>query len=755
MASPESSLSERGSVSPDRPISSRRDDLLGRAPFAASIARSVDQWAGKDSLVLALYGPWGSGKSSIKNMLLEQLSEAHPGVVSSIEFNPWQWSGHDVLADAFFKQIAQVLGKERDSKIAKARARMWRNYANYLHAVSAPIRRLGVAVGLLKVAGAGAVVGLLLRDSAVGAVSGFFVLFFGILALLAIGSDALAGVYRSRLESGDQSLPELKASLAASLRTMERPLLVVLDDIDRLSPVEMLNVFQLVKANADFPNLVYLLLFQRDIVEAGIGNILPGSGSDFLEKIVQVAFDAPALKQEQIDIVLTSRLTAATAGIDTVTGFDERRWVNLYALGLRPYFRTLRDVYRFSNIFAFQLGLFTNRGVLEVNMVDLIGLEVLRLFEPSVYGQIVNFRDVLLGGAVGGAGGDENRLARLMTLFSGVPETRRARAVAVVGQLFTPARWLLDGHGSGVGFGEGWLRELRVCSPGVFDRYFSVVLAESDISQASVRELLALTGDRARLAAQLQEFKREGRLEPALGWLDVMVERIDLVNAGPFVTAILDVGDDVPEPRGGPYLTLDLERRALLVVERFLGRLESRERARILEVAIRDAAGIVLGVEEVWRVTRRESRQGRDNEYLLEEGQVPALQQVCLERIRNFALTGRLEAVNRLKVILWAWREWAGADGPREWVDGLLSTHSGLLRFLRAAESTSTSQTIGEAAVTTHRKIDLDFVATFASIDTVVARAAALPDDALEADGAELVRLLCVAAAGGEEGGGS
>jgi len=59
--------------SADRPIRSKSEDLLGRSAFAESLAAVVEGWTGNDSLVVALYGPWGIGKTSIKNMVLENL----------------------------------------------------------------------------------------------------------------------------------------------------------------------------------------------------------------------------------------------------------------------------------------------------------------------------------------------------------------------------------------------------------------------------------------------------------------------------------------------------------------------------------------------------------------------------------------------------------------------------------------------------------------------------------------------------------
>jgi hypothetical protein len=63
------------------------------------------------------------------------------------------------------------------------------------------------------------------------------------------------------------------------------PILVVIDDIDRLTKDEIRLVFRLVKANGDFPNLIFLLLFQRETAELALNDISGDNGRLFLEKI--------------------------------------------------------------------------------------------------------------------------------------------------------------------------------------------------------------------------------------------------------------------------------------------------------------------------------------------------------------------------------------------------------------------------------------------------------------------------------------
>src|SRR5205807_6579293 len=132
--------------------------------------------------------------------------------------------------------------------------------------------------------------------------------------------------------------------------------------------------------------IVYLLLYQREVVERSLERVAPGEARAYLEKIVQVPFSLPPVERIRVERVLFAGLDAlvnAEAAIER--RFDQHRWQNLYAGGLRRYFVTLRDVRRFLSTLAFHVSVFRGTGTFEVNPVDLIALETLRVFEPDVY----------------------------------------------------------------------------------------------------------------------------------------------------------------------------------------------------------------------------------------------------------------------------------------------------------------------------------------------------------------------------------
>src|SRR5438552_4209258 len=115
--------------SPDKPIERREEDILGRRAFSESLARAISGWSGRESLILALYGAWGNGKSSIKNMVVDCLQSDSPSVLM-VDFNPWQLANRPTLSEAFFDELGVALGKgdlgsNRLKKSALARYRRW------------------------------------------------------------------------------------------------------------------------------------------------------------------------------------------------------------------------------------------------------------------------------------------------------------------------------------------------------------------------------------------------------------------------------------------------------------------------------------------------------------------------------------------------------------------------------------------------------------------------------------------------------
>lgn len=312
----------------------------------------ISRWRQRECLVIALYGAWGSGKSSVKNLILEKLAEEKYRL-APIEFNPWLAPGVEKITETFFTEIGVKLFGETDES-DKQRAAKWKRYADYLE------------IG-----------------SYVTAVTAPAIMEKGIRFL-----EGKAARQADSFEKKENSLQQMRKDLREAFRSLNTPIVIVIDDIDRLTEEEINLIFRLVKANADFPNLIFLLLFDRKTVETALDKISGEQGAAFLEKIVQVGIDLPPLSSDALSNVVFRGISEALEPLISENDFDRGRFSNLWIPGLSFYFQNLRDVNRFLSSFNFAVGAFSRNGVLEVNPVDLIAIETLRTTEPEVYGTI-------------------------------------------------------------------------------------------------------------------------------------------------------------------------------------------------------------------------------------------------------------------------------------------------------------------------------------------------------------------------------
>lgn len=336
----------------DRPINTREEDELGRSAFATSVARGIAARKGKESYVIGLYGSWGSGKSSVKNMILDALGKDEKFEASRpiiIEFNPWQCTDTQQLTQEFFRQIGDELGKN-ESHNGIARAEKWRQLGWYLSVGGDAVQKVATVAGFF---------GVPLME--------FVKRIAGATEKSGEASKAAADYL---VAQPSQSLQDLKSDLRGLMGELDRLVVIVLDDIDRLTAPEIALLLQLVKANGDFPNLVYLLLFQRDTVEASLNSIAPKeSGADFLEKIIQLGLNLPVIKPAKLFDLLNVELARILRAdydihcLKTPERFTLSEVMAEHGISsvledlLMPYFETVRDVRRFINALDFQAGL--------------------------------------------------------------------------------------------------------------------------------------------------------------------------------------------------------------------------------------------------------------------------------------------------------------------------------------------------------------------------------------------------------------
>lgn len=339
----------------DEPISSPEQDRLNRIQFAGHLADVLFKHEDSKCLIVALNGEWGSGKSSVLNLVegfLVKKRNADRDVVV-LRFNPWNASNLEQLTAMFFRELKpSIMGLDRKRRAKEDIAKL-----------------LDIFAGILTVA----------ELSPVG--NQYF----------RMGSALTQKVSGILKDTPKKTQEEIKRQLEQMLKGYAKRIFIIIDDIDRLDMDAMKLLFRLIRLNANFENTTYLLAFDRDLIEHVLEGDQPGHGREYVGKIVQVPINVPSPDEGLMTNILLDEL-------DTFVrewkgeGFDEGHWKELYLDGsLRKYFRSMRGVVRYVNGLRITYPLVSS----EVDVVDFMGLNLIRTFAPASYEMIRKNKDLL------------------------------------------------------------------------------------------------------------------------------------------------------------------------------------------------------------------------------------------------------------------------------------------------------------------------------------------------------------------------
>lgn len=735
----------------DRPITKVEDDLLGRSGFSADLANAMASWHGNDSLVVALHGDWGSGKSSIKNMALSRLNGITEKKPDVIEFSPWEWAAQDKITASFFQEISKSIGRTDKSESGKKLAATLKKYGRYLNTGETVVSGFSAALPTLfvlaTVVGVG---GNFSNEAWVSNVSTAILLVLGgWAAALKWGKGLLhklGGNAEETAKEKEQSLSEIRQELTDILLKRESPLIVVMDDLDRLTSSQLRMVFQLIKANLEFPNVVFLLLFQRDLVEDKM-NDGAQQGRDYLEKIIQVPFDIPRIETTRLHNLLFNKLDKIIEQDKLAENmFDSGRWGNLFHGGLKEYFDNLRSVYRYTSTLSFHFTLLKGKSAFEVNPVDLIAVECLRVFEPDVYKEIGRAKEIFTKNGSDRYGRSEESTS---TLVNGILEKasagKREPVKEIVKQLFPTIEWALGGTRYSGEFASTWLREMRICHPSNFDKYFQFSIPSGELSNSDLREMLDLTSDSERFSAFILSLKERGILKNALSQFESFTDEVPLNNASDYIKGILDIGDKIDHESTG-FTFFSSNTHAVRLVVWFLRRIDDlKVRGELLLNCFQSSSGISI-VEHILQADENR-REKSDADQILRDVEFELLKEEFVRKLDDMSINYPDELLNHEHLVsfLYRWKRWGDEAKVIDWLKVQTQSVEGCVSLLKKFVSKSSSQAMGDYVAKINTYIKLENIEEFLEIAPIQEKVCELDETNLDSESQEALRAFRVA----------
>lgn len=514
-------------------------DELGREPFAERIADALAGQPGDSSLVVGLYGPWGSGKSTVLDYVRRAIEERYDSQsVIFVKFNPWLYDSEQEVVRDFFATIARALGQSLENATAEAGRRL---------------KRLGEITKALSFGHAGGTV----TGGILGAIGSFLAPEYNLREL------------RERLES-------LLEDELMGLRGVR--IIVAIDDLDRTDAESIAATLRLVKLGAGLPRISYVLAFDEKFVVSALKAKYPvdsGDGTSFLEKIVQVPLHLPEADPSRLrEILLRDLMRLLGAHHVDLSPSEEYELQTALDTAVWPAVRTLRTGKRIMNAVAFAGPMMQGN----VRIVDLILLESLRTLYSDVYKYIGSHKRLATEWITSDDLRDVHR-AELEVALDALKVDDRGHCRQLLCTLFPQIAVLYSTRIDGSPENERWGREQRVCSPNYFDRYFLYSLPYGDVPDTDIDAVVHGTSPNA--GAALAELL--GAHSPKLV-VEKLIERgSTLTDAAALALAqtLCDVADKLPD-YGMALNPLATVSRAAYAVARLASRVNPEQRATVL-----------------------------------------------------------------------------------------------------------------------------------------------------------------------------
>tara|TARA_R100000005_G_C5001815_1_gene209119 strand:+ start:3694 stop:6195 length:2502 start_codon:yes stop_codon:yes gene_type:complete len=242
------------SLADDAPITELEDDDLSRSQSATKIASHIIATHPKKSFALAICAEWGSGKTSYINMIYDATFKEDKSVIW-IRFEPCLSQGNDHIIPDFLKEL--------ESALTPYNTKIGRTIRSYSKSVSA-LKNNNLIENLNEI---------------------------------------------STVFDRPDTIRHLYVSLNESIKSIDRKIIIDIDDIDRLDNQEIVEVLRLIRNTGNFNNTFYICAFDREYIVGALAGINPHKSSSYLEKIFQAEVRLPRFERSVLKDQLINKLT--------------------------------------------------------------------------------------------------------------------------------------------------------------------------------------------------------------------------------------------------------------------------------------------------------------------------------------------------------------------------------------------------------------------------------------------------------------
>ncbi|HID51452.1 MAG TPA: hypothetical protein EYP41_05380 [Anaerolineae bacterium] len=311
------------------------DDALKFSDFRPALEQILQ--TAETPLTVGVFGPWGSGKTSLMRMLRDKIESDGLDAQRTVWFTAWKYDQHEALWRAFIlrvldalyprepgegpreerailtepnenqKKLVQLLDKLEESvyqdvaweELGPRSIRWWQLLSSTGKAgteVAATVASGGLYPQIKKMLGG--------DDSPVDDIQK--------------AAEAISRETKTRQRRQLFHMEQFEEMFREAVRLIgdgQGRLIIFVDDLDRCLPEKAIEVLEAIKLFLEVPGTVFVLGMDREVIQRGIEaryggyfrqqiddrRELPIRGDTYLQKIVQIPFHLPALALADLD----------------------------------------------------------------------------------------------------------------------------------------------------------------------------------------------------------------------------------------------------------------------------------------------------------------------------------------------------------------------------------------------------------------------------------------------------------------------
>ncbi|WP_165041012.1 P-loop NTPase fold protein [Dysgonomonas sp. ZJ709] len=283
----------------------------------------------EEALTVSLRGNWGAGKTSYLNLIDEQINKDSKfyGRAIIVKFNPWFSSDTKQIMQDFLDTLREGLKDKLDH-----------------YTLQTSINKYAQALA-----------------------KGNFGTASKLLSLLPLG--------------GDESIEKRFSEVSNNIAKLPVPLMIFIDDIDRLDAKEIQYVLQLVRNSANFKNTIFIVPYDEEYIVKTLDTNL-WNPQEYLQKIFTLSYSLPIIpwveyvKMATTDIAKQLSIEAISKEYECIKSFikDIKKRLTLRTL------RKITENINFHDSFVKDDG-----GNYNIYLYDLLLIEYLNILDKNIY----------------------------------------------------------------------------------------------------------------------------------------------------------------------------------------------------------------------------------------------------------------------------------------------------------------------------------------------------------------------------------